>query len=81
MPADIDSSLIGKVVVLQVIPRKDNADGQLDMDRMEKFVGLLEAYSITRNAFIFRIKGFDLMTYPSSRYIFEFYVDELAFDK
>lgn len=73
MPANLDPGLIGQIVVIQVIPRDE--DGSLDLEKLQKYVGKLQAYFTDEKLISFKLKGIPFQRIPKRRYLVEVYVD------
>lgn len=59
-PDNLGPHLIGHTISLQSFPYdQDREPGTIDVERMEKFVGILVAYAITDGVITFVIEGFE----------------------
>jgi hypothetical protein len=56
-PIGAEAENIGKVVAIQVFPRKTSDPDTIDLESMEKHVGILESYYHDKNGFVFRLVG------------------------
>lgn len=54
---NLNSSLIGRVVTIQVFKRKSSAADEILPDSLEKYVGTLESYYTNKDGFMFRLVG------------------------
>lgn len=57
IPGEFGPEIIGKVITIQTFPRNRSNPNELVLEKMEKFVGVLQAYSWSDKCYSFKIKG------------------------
>jgi hypothetical protein len=71
LPINLDEKNIGELVKVQVFRRKGK--DLIDRDTLEKYVGILEAFSFDRYDIKIKIQGLDVVTASRQHQLVEIY--------
>jgi hypothetical protein len=74
LPSGATPGNIGKIVTVQIIPRKEDGTDELDLDNAVKNVGRLMAYSATPDGFGYTLEGCDELGIKWDKFTIELYV-------
>lgn len=74
IPSGLHVRNIGKLVTVQVLKRVSKDSDTLDLDTLQKYVGVLEAYSFDRLAISVKLRGLPMITGARSMHTVEIYI-------